>query len=141
MPNRWKKLLPFLFHDQLEGSIRKLVPLLLLGVFPFSSSSHARLASPRTIQGNFDWADNLTLFTHDIRSSPKSIMLLRNLSIACFEESLNKKDGSIGDKELLLKSISLSAKILEQCPERTGIRSIQAPAYSKLSFFDQAISA
>ncbi|MFT5238283.1 MAG: tetratricopeptide (TPR) repeat protein [Flavobacteriaceae bacterium] len=90
------------------------------------------LFSFKTIERNFDWKNDTTLFAADVKTSPKNHFVLR-----AYGSELIKST----DPENIKEGIFYLEKALEIAPNRYGTNNNLGIAYLMLGDFDNAIAA
>jgi len=92
-----------------------------------------------TINRNRDWKNNTTLFTHDLKVSPNSVLVNINVAISLMNSSDYEKDPS-KKKEDLLRSIELFNKALTIHPTYDKAYLNKSLAWFRLGQFDSVLS-
>jgi tetratricopeptide (TPR) repeat protein len=84
----------------------------LLGIASAIVSLYALL----TVSRSPDWENDLTLFEADIRTSPRSALLLHDYGLQCLDGGRDRKTGIVRDRDLLRRGIDLLTRAFEAYP-------------------------
>jgi len=109
-------------------------------IFIMSMAFIVLLLSGKTFTRNFDWKNDFTLFTTDVKTSPNSAKVLNAAGGALVAESSKPKNASKKDK-MLNQAIPYLKKALEIHPNYKNAALLLGNAYFYTSDFENAIKA